>query len=183
MSEQVVFPIAVVLVIMVMLVSMYNRFIKYRNYIEAKWSDIDVALKRRHNLIPSLLELVRGYSKYETSTLESVTAQRGGNAEYSPKTSAQESEISKSLGGLIAVAENYPDLKASQNFESLQNSLNEIEQEIQNARTNYNGSVRKYNTHVESFPSNVMASIFNFSKYQYFNLELATQRELPKIEL
>jgi LemA protein len=183
MSEQIVFPLFAVFICIFLLVGMYNRFIKYRNYIEAKWSDIDVALKRRHNLIPSLLELVRGYSKYETSTLESVTAQRSGNAEFGPKTSAQESEISKSLGGLIAVAENYPDLKASQNFESLQNSLNEIEQEIQNARTNYNGSVRKYNTHLESFPSNIMASIFNFSKYQYFNLELATQRELPKIEL
>lgn len=183
MSEQIVFPIVIIFICIGVTVGMYNRFIKYRNFIEAKWSDIDVALKRRHNLIPSLLELVRGYSKYETSTLESVTAQRTSSAEYSPQTSEHESLISKSLGGLIAIAENYPDLKASQNYESLQHSLNEVEQEIQNARTSYNASVRKYNTHVESVPSNVMASIFKFTKYQYFNLELATQRELPKIDL
>lgn len=183
MSEQIVFPIVIIVICIGATVGMYNRFIKYRNYIEAKWSDIDVALKRRHNLIPSLLELVRGYSKHETSTLESVTNQRTYSAEYSPQTGEQESQISKSLGGLIAVAENYPDLKASHNYESLQNSLNEIEEEIQNARTSYNASVRKYNTHVESFPSNLMASIFSFSKYQYFNLELATQRELPKIDV
>ena len=183
MSEEIVLPLMAVLVVIFILVGMYNRFIKYRNFIEARWSDIDVALKRRHNLIPNLLELVKGYTSHESKTLENVTAQRSEGLGQRAQTSEHESLITQSLGGLIAVAENYPDLKASDNFASLQAALNQIEEEIQGSRTGYNGAVRKYNTHVESFPSNIMASVFNFNKYDYFNLELATQRELPKVDL
>lgn len=183
MSEQIVFPIFAVFICVFLLVGMYNRFIKYRNSIESKWSDIDVALKRRHNLIPNLLELVKGYSDHESRTLREVTAQRSKGVTHLAETGEQESLISQSLGGLIALAENYPDLKASANFSSLQAALNQIEQEIQAARTNYNGSVRRYNTHVESFPSNIMASFFRFKRFDYFNLELATQRDLVNVDL
>lgn len=181
MPEEIVFPVVIIGIIIFTLVGMYNRFIKYKNFIEAKWSDIDVALKRRHNLIPNLVELVKGYTSHESETLENVTSQRTNATKQRDQTSEQESLISQSLGGLIAVAENYPELKASENYASLQIALNEIEQEIQTSRTDYNNAVRKYNTHVESFPSNLMASIFNFSSVDYFNLELTTQRDLPKI--
>lgn len=183
MPNEIILPVMAVVICVFMVVSMYNRFIKYRIQIEAGWSDIDVALKRRYNLIPGLIKLVQGYSNHEASALDNVIRQRTGDSENSLQAGEQESQISQSLGGLIAVAENYPDLKASQNFVSLQTSLSEIEQEIQNTRTTYNAAVRKYNTHLESFPSNFMASFFSFRKYEYFNLELATQRAVPRIDI
>lgn len=164
------------------LISTYNGFIKYRNMIQEQWSGIDAALKRRFNLIPKLVEAVKGYARHESEMMEGMTNKRVGSDELSQR-SAEESAISKGLGGLIAVAENYPDLKASQNYTVLQNALNEVEGEIQKARRTYNGAVRKYNTHVESFPSNVMAKLFRFSKADYFTLELATQREVPELDL
>lgn len=162
-------------------ISIYNRFVKYRNMIEETWSGIDVALKRRFNLLPNLISAVKGYRKHEAEVLQNLTEQRHGSESLESRT-AEESEISKSLTGLLAVAEEYPDLKASENFLNLQQTLDQIEAEIQRARDKYNNAVRLLNTMVEQFPSNIIAKIFNFTRADYFSLELATQRTLPEVE-
>lgn len=162
-------------------INTYNRFIKYRNLIEENWSGIDVALKRRFNLLPNLITAVKGYREHEAGVLQDLTTQRQGSTNMATR-SAEESEISKSLTGLLAVAEEYPDLKASDNFLSLQTTLDQIEAEIQKARDKYNTAVRSLNTMVEQFPSNIIARIFNFTRADYFSLELATQRTLPEVE-
>jgi len=160
----------------------YNKFIRYRNMIEENWSGIDVALKRRFNLIPNLVSATRGYSEHEADVLAGTAAARSTAASVASREE-EESRISRSLSGIIALAEAYPDLKASANFLALHHSLDEIEQEIQQARRRYNYSVRKFNTLVESFPSNVIARKFGFGRRNFFSLELVTQRELPQVEL
>ncbi len=168
------------LVAVLWLVGTYNSFIKRRNMLEEQWSGIDVALRRRYNLIPNLIKAVKGYGQHESELLQKTTEQRTSGNNIAQRA-ASESEISRSLNNLLAVAEQYPDLKASSNFLALQSSLNEIEKEVQQARQNYNAAVRKFNTLVESFPSNIMARIFNFKIFNYFTLELATQREFPDV--
>lgn len=157
----------------------YNKFVKYRNRIEEAWSGIDVALKRRANLIPNLVRVIEGYGSHESKIFQEKTRQLGEISDSSRME--QESQISKSLGGLLALAEAYPDLKASENFLDLQNSLDEIEQEIQQARNRYNSFVGRLNTLVESFPASFIARKFNFEKQEYLALELATQREMPNV--
>lgn len=159
----------------------YNGFIKYRNRIEESWSRIEVALKRRFNLIPNLIRSVQGYEEHEAEVLQKVSGRFTGTTNV-PERIEEESRLSRSLHGLLAVAEDYPDLKASQNFLSLQNSLNEIEQDIQQARNRFNEAIRRYNTLVESFPSSYLARKYNFPKADYFTLELATQREMPTVD-
>lgn len=161
-------------------VFIYNRFIKDRNTIDEAWSGIDVQLKRRHNLIPNLVETVKGYARHEAETLEKVTAQRTGGR--MADINKQETEISKALVNLFAVAESYPDLKASTNFVDLQKQLSEVEDQIQLARRYFNGAVRVYNTRVESIPSNLVASFAGFTKREFFEIEVAAERELPKVE-
>ncbi|MGD8958851.1 MAG: LemA family protein [Desulfobacteraceae bacterium] len=159
----------------------YNRFIKYRNNIEEAWSSIDVALKRRFNLVPNLIRVIEGYSQHEAKLL-------GAAGEALPRTNAkarraeEESRISRSLTGLLALAEAYPDLKASANFAALQNTLDEVEEDIQKARNRYNRYVGKLNTLVESFPAALIARKFGFEKQNYFTLDLATQREMPAVD-
>ncbi len=169
------------LIAVLWLIGTYNNFIKRRNMIEEQWSGIDVALRRRYNLIPNLIKAVKGYGKHESELLQKTTEQRT-NGNNIAQRAASESEISRSLNNLLAVAEQYPDLKASNNFLALQSSLNEIEKEVQQARRGYNAAVRKFHTLVESFPSNIMAKIFNFKTFNYFTLELATQREFPDVD-
>ncbi|MDW7771474.1 MAG: LemA family protein [Desulfobulbaceae bacterium] len=163
------------------IITTYNNFIKYKNLIEEKWSGIDVALKRRFNLIPNLINATKGYSRHESDVLTRTVMARTATSSVASREE-EESEISKSLSGIIALAEAYPDLKASANFLALQNSLNEVEEEIQRARTLYNYSVRKFNTLAESFPSSLIARKFGFTRQNYFSLELATQRELPEVD-
>jgi LemA protein len=158
----------------------YNRFIKYKNRIEEAWSGIDVALKRRSNLIPNMIRAIEGYSDHEAKILMSKSDHRTGSTEMSNRVE-EESQISKSLRGILAVAEAYPDLKASGNFMELQNNLNEIEEDIQKARNRHNSSVNRFNTLVESFPSKYIAQKYGFEKQKYFSLDLATQRELPEV--
>lgn len=162
-------------------IATYNKFIKYKNMIEEKWSGIDVALKRRHNLIPNLVNATKGYSAHESEVLNNTTKTRSEAVDVTSREE-EESQISRSLSVIIALAEAYPDLKASNNFLALQQSLNEIEEEIQKARTMYNFSIRKFNTLVESFPSSLIALKFGFTVQNYFSLELATQRELPQVD-
>jgi LemA protein len=186
--------------------STYNRFVKYRNRIEEAWSSIDVALKRRFNLIPNLQKAVAAYGSHEAQVFketDSVAAvskeavsregvsregvsKEGVSKEAAtdaPQRAESESRISHGLDGLLALAEDYPDLKASQNFLSLQARLSEVETDIQTARQKFNGAVRRYNTLIDSIPSNLIARKFNFTKVAYFSLELATQREVPDIDL
>ncbi|MBW1634756.1 MAG: LemA family protein [Deltaproteobacteria bacterium] len=157
----------------------YNKFIKYRNRIEESLQGIDVALKRRANLIPSLVKVVEKYSSHEDKIFQEKTRQLGMLSE--PNRLEEEQQISRNIGGLLAIAEAYPDLKASTNFLDLQNNLDEIEQDVQQARNRYNGYIARFNTQVESFPASYIARKFHFTKQDYLVLELATQREMPNI--
>lgn len=175
------FLVIVGIVFVVIAISTYNKFIKNRNRIEESWSGIDVALKRRFNLIPNMVNAVKLYNEHEADMLAKTTEARHGS-EALAERSAEESAITQSLQGLIALAEAYPDLKASQNFLALQASLSDVEKEIQDARVEFNAAVRKNNTLVQSFPSSIIARLFNFRSAEYFSLELATQRSMPEIK-
>lgn len=165
----------------------YNKLVKARQLTEEGWSGIDVQLKRRSNLIPNLVEAVKGYMKHEKGLLEEITKLRANAAaaeDADPGTrAAAESALSGGLLRLNAVMENYPDLKANENVMDLQNSLDEIETEIQLSRRYYNGAVRNNNVLVESFPSNLVANQFSFGKAEYFEIEDAADKAVPKVEL
>lgn len=163
----------------------YNLFIRDKNLIKEAWSGIDVQLKRRHNLIPNLVESVKGYSKYERNLLENITQKRSEAAkiENIKEKAPAESDLSGMLKNLFIVAENYPDLKANQNFLDLQHLLVEIEDQLQYARRYYNGAIRNYNIRVESFPSNIIAGIFDFKQDNFFEISLATEKSTPEVKL
>lgn len=165
-------------------VAIYNTLIKLRNMKEEGWSGIDVQLKRRSNLIPNLLESVKGYMGHERSVLEKVTELRtqSMNASSVEAKIAAESALTRSLGKLFAVAENYPELKASQNFMDLQQQLSELEDEIQMARRYYNGTVRNLNVGIETFPNSIVAGMFNFEKGEFFEIENEEDRAVPKVD-
>ena len=163
----------------------YNGLVKARQMSSEAWSGIDVQLKRRANLIPNLLASVKGYAKHESETLENVTKMRAkvdqvAKGDIAGRAQA-EGMLSQALGRLMAVAENYPDLKANENFLDLQNSLSEMEHEIQMARRYYNGAARALNVKVESFPSNIIANTFKFEMADYFELENEADRAVPKV--
>jgi len=163
----------------------YNGLVRVRQMVQEAWSGIDVQLKRRADLIPNLVETVKGYASHEKEALERVTEMRA-RAQNVPAgdiqgRAAAEGMLTQALGRLLAVAEAYPDLKASQNFADLQRALETTEREIQMARRYYNGSVRELNTKVESFPSNLVAGQFGFAKADYFELENPSDRQLPEV--
>jgi LemA protein len=176
---------AIVIVIVFWFVIVYNKFVKDKNLIREAWSGIDVQLKRRNDLIPNLVDAVKAYSGYEKSLFEKI-------AELRNKTSTQqqvkekartENDITKAIINLFAVAEAYPDLKASTNFLDLQKELAETEDQLQYARRYYNGVVRDYNIRVESFPSNLIANTFNYKVEDYFEIELASERLSPQVKI
>ena len=177
--------IAFAAALVVWAVVMYNLFIRDRNLIKEAWSGIDVQLKRRHNLVPNLVASVQGYSTHEKTLLEDITKKRSEAVKSeSVKEKAQaESDLSGMLKNLFIVEENYPDLKASENFLNLQNQLTEIEDQLQYARRYYNGAVRNYNIRVESFPSNIIAGIFSFKQENFFEITLATERATPQVKI
>ena len=179
MEPLLIFSLFLLFIIGVILIGTYNRFIKYKNRIEEAWSGIDVALKRRFNLIPNLIRVIEGYSEHEAKILMSNSNQINGTSTISNRVE-EESQLSKSLQGALALAEAYPDLKASANFIDLQNTLDGIERDIQNARNRYNRAVNKFNTMIESFPASLIAKKYKFEKQNYFALDLATQRESPE---
>jgi len=164
-------------------VSLYNQLVKLRNGSESAWSDIDVQLKRRYELIPNLVETVKGYAKHEQSTFEQVTQARSQAMQASgPEAKATaEGALTKTLKSLFAVAEAYPELRANQNFLSLQQELSSLEDAIQNARRYYNAVVRDLNTRCEAFPSNMVASQFGFEKKEYFELDAVEERTAPSV--
>lgn len=174
----------VVLVLLILAVS-YNRFISQRALVQESWKQIDVELQRRHDLIPNLLAAVKGYMAHEASVLAAVTearAQAQGHSTDAPAArQAPEGELSRALGKLFAVAEAYPDLKASANFLQLQEEIAETENRIAAGRRFYNGNVRAYNTRVQSVPSNVVAGMFRFKLADYFEIEDPEVREVPTV--
>jgi len=176
--------ILIVLVVAVLgVVTIYNRLVKYRAMVQEGWSGIDVQLKRRADLIPNLLETVKGYMGHEKSVLDQVTElrTRAMNARNVGEKARAEGLLGAALGNLFAVAENYPDLKASVNFLELQKSLADIEEQLQLSRRYYNGAVRELNIAVASFPSNIVARAFNFIPAEYFEIEDQADRAVPRV--
>jgi len=161
----------------------YNKLVGLRQRSEEAWSDIDVQLKRRTDLIPNLVETVKGYAAHERGTLDAVVRARGAAmTAQTPDTRAQaENALTSALRQLFALAEAYPDLKANQNFAQLQTSLGEIENVIQDSRRYYNAVVRDFNTTIDTVPTNVIASMFRFAKRQYFELESQQDRQAPRV--
>lgn len=158
----------------------YNRLITLRNRTKEAWSDIDVQLKRRHNLIPNLVETVQGYASHERELLENVTKARtlAMQAQGMKERGAAENMLSDTLKSLFAVAENYPDLKASTNFLELQRELRDTEDKIQASRRFYNTNVRDFNTKIESFPSNLIAGLFSFKSREFFEADAVAKEPM-----
>lgn len=176
--------LAVVFLVVVAVIGIYNRLVTFRNRVEDAWSQIDVQLKRRYDLIPNLVETVKGYAAHESQVFEKVTEARANaiNASGVAKQAEAENMLTSTLKSLFAVAENYPDLKASQNFMMLQEELSGTEGKIAYARQFYNDTVMKLNTATETFPSNLIASTFGFSKREYFETEGEAEREPVKVD-
>ena len=167
--------LGIIAVVIIGFIVIYNSLVRRRNQADEAWSDIDVQMKRRYDLIPNVVETVKGYAAHESGVLEGVTAAR--TAAMGAKTSGEKLQAENALSGtlktLFAVAENYPDLKANANFLDLQRELADTENKIQGSRRFYNGSVMDYNTSLESFPSNVIAGMFGFVKKELFGLDTA----------
>ncbi len=175
--------VAVITALLVWVIWTYNRFIRLDNLANEAWSGIDVQLKRRYDLIPNLVAATRAYKDYEQELLTTVAELRNLNGQPSQARAESETRLSESIGRLIALAEAYPDLKASEQFLELQRALVQVEEDIQYARRYFNGSVRDWNNQVESFPSLIIARTFNFRQREFFEIQLATMREAPKVEL
>jgi LemA protein len=183
-----VLPVIIIVVIVVLLilffVAQYNGLVRLRNRVDNSWSQIDVQLKRRHDLIPNLIETVKGYAAHEQGTFEKVVqARNAAMSAQGPAESAQaENVLTGALKSVFALAEAYPDLKANQNFLSLQEELTSTEDRISYARQFYNDSVLKYDNKIETFPSNTIAGMFGFKPREYFKTDDPTDREVPKVE-
>src|SRR5882757_10383965 len=171
--------LVILVVIAVVLVGMYNNLVQLRVRCDTAWSDIDVQLKRRHDLIPNLVETVKGYATHERGTFEDIAKYRSQAMQATtPEGKAMaENQLSGALKSLFAVAENYPELKASEQFTQLQGSLNTTEDTIQNSRRYYNAVVRDLNTKIQSFPTNILAGMFDFKARQFFETTEAADRE------
>jgi LemA protein len=164
-------------------ISIYNSLVKLRNQVKNAWSQIDVQLKRRHDLIPNLIETVKGYMTHERDTLENITKARSQAvaAESVGDKAKAEGELTSALGKFNLVVENYPDLKANQNFLSLQEELTSTENKISFSRQNYNDQVLFYNNKIQMFPSNMVAGMFQFTEEEFFEIEDEKEKEVPKV--
>lgn len=176
--------IGVLVLIVLYAVSIYNRLVKLKNLVQEAWSSIDVMLKKSHDLIPNLVETVKGYATHEKETLENVTKARNlaAGANTVEGKEAAEKSLNQAMVNLFAVAEQYPDLKANTNFQQLQAELSSIENDIEKSRRYYNGTARENNTLVESFPSNVIANMYKFEKAKFFELDNIAERAVPKVK-
>jgi LemA protein len=175
--------LGVIVVLGFFVVGVYNGLIQLKNKVDEGWADIDTQLKRRYDLIPNMVETVKGYAKHEKETLENVTKARNmAMGATTPDEKAQaENMLSGTLKSLFALAENYPDLKANANFMELQSTLKEIEEHIQLSRRYYNATVRDFNTKIEIFPDNIVAGALKFEKRKFFEIEKAEERENVKV--
>jgi len=179
--------LVVIVVLAIAIIIMYNSLIRLKNRVEEAWSDIDVQLKRRYDLIPNLVETVKGYAQHERETLEKVIqarnvamqAQSGGNAK---ELASAENALSSTLKSIFALSENYPDLKANQNFLELQRELSDTENKIQASRRFYNGNVKDFNTKLQIFPTNIFARMLGFKNRDYFEVEDAKEREVVSVK-
>lgn len=182
--------IAVTVIVVVILlaafyaIGIYNRLVKLKNLVAEAWSGIDVQLKKRYDLIPNLVETVKGYAAHEKETFENVTRARTAaqQANTVEGHQAAENKLNDALMNLFAVAERYPDLKANANFLDLQDKLAGVEGDIEKARRYYNGNVRDQNTLIETFPSNVIANAFGFTKSAFFDLEDQAEKQAPSVK-
>jgi LemA protein len=171
--------LGVVVLIGFVLIGIYNSLVQLRVRCDSSWSDIDVQLKRRHDLIPNLVETVKGYASHEKDTFENIAKFRSQAMQASSPAdkAVAENQLTGALKSLFAVAENYPQLQASQEFTQLQTSLNQTEDSIQNSRRYYNAVVRDLNTKIQSFPTNILAGMFGFQQRQFFEVSDAADRE------
>ena len=176
--------LALVVVVGLWAVATYNGFVRLRNLVQESWRQIDVELHRRHDLIPNLVETVKGYAAHERGVFDEVTTARAAAASTGSgvaEQAAQENALTSALGRLFAVAENYPVLRASENFLALQTELATTEDRIAAGRRFYNANVRAMNTKVESFPANVVAGMFGFTRAEYFEISDPQVREVPRV--
>ena len=179
--------ILIVVAVAIYVAVVFNRLVRTRQMSDEAWSGVDVQLKRRSDLVPNLVEAVKGYAAHERSVLDEVTRLRGAaravpDSDVAARAQA-EGALSAGLGRLIALSENYPDLKASANFLGLQQQLADLENELQMARRYFNGAVRNFNVLVQSFPSNLIARMFGFSTRAFFELADADERAVPSVDL
>jgi LemA protein len=177
--------IGLVVLLIITFIAVYNSLVRLRNQVKNAWAQIDVQLKRRYDLIPNLMETVKGYMKHERETLEAVTnarnlAQQAASSGVGARSKA-EGELSSALSKLLAVVENYPDLKANQNFLALQEELTSTENKISFSRQFYNDSVLKFNNKTQMFPSNIIAGMTGFKAEEFFEVTVAAEREAPKV--
>ncbi|NWG45062.1 MAG: LemA family protein [Alphaproteobacteria bacterium] len=174
----------VALLVLLWAIALYNTLVRRRALVEEGWSGIETQLKRRANLVPNLIETVKGYAAHERGTLEDLTAARTASLRAHTVEEQAEAQrtLGRALGSLMAVAEAYPDLKASQTFGQLQTELAEIEDQIQLSRRYYNGTVRDLNIMVDQFPSNIVAGRFGFRKATFFEIEDAAERSVPRVD-
>jgi LemA protein len=176
--------LVVVVLVIFYFVGIYNALIRLRNQVKNAWSQIDVQLKRRHDLIPNLVETAKGYMQHERETLENITKARSQamSAQGVGEKSKAEGLLSGAISRFLLVVENYPDLKANQNFLALQEELTSTENKIAFARQAYNDQVLFFNNKIQMFPSNIVAQMFNFQKEEFFEIEEEKEREAPKVD-
>lgn len=174
-----VFPVLLIIFV----IGIYNALIRLRNQVDNAWSQIDVQLKRRHDLIPNLVETAKGYMKHERETFEEITKARSQamGAKTVSEASKAEGALGEALSKFMLVVENYPDLKANQNFLAVQEELTSTENKIAFSRQSYNDQVLFFNNKIQMFPSNIIAGMFKFDKRDFFEIEIAVEREVPKV--
>src|SRR5690242_1592310 len=170
-------------IVIVVTIAMYNGLVSLKVQCDNAWSDIDVQLKRRYDLIPNLVETVKGYAAHEKGTLEGVIAARNSAmaAQGPAEKAGAEGVLATALRKVFALAESYPQLRAVESFNQLQQTLNQIEDSVQNARRYYNAVVRDFNTKIAQFPSNILAGMFNFKAREFFEITAPAEREVPKV--
>lgn len=175
--------LGVVVFLVFVFIAMYNSLVQGRIQVQNAWSQIDVQLKRRHDLIPNLVETAKGYVKHERGTLEAITQARSAAMQATGPAAAAKAEgaLSDALSKFFLVVENYPDLKANQNFLAVQEELSSTENKVSFARQFYNDQVLAYNTKVQSVPTNIVAGMFSFKLSEFFQIDAATDREVPKV--
>ena len=176
--------LVVIAIVVMFVISIYNSLIQLRNRVKNAWSQIDVQLKRRHDLIPNLLETIKGYMKHEREIMENITKYRSQAMDAGSVGEKAQAEglLSGALGQLRVQVENYPDLKANQNFLSLQEELTSTENKISFARQSYNDQVLFYNNKIQMFPSNIIAGMFQFKEEEFFEVEDEKERAVPKVD-
>jgi LemA protein len=184
LTVSIVVLLGIVLALALWIIAVYNGLVTLRNRVDEAWSDIDVQLKRRYDLIPNLIETVKGYATHERETLEKVIAARTAamGAQSTHDKAVAENALSQTLKSLFAVTENYPDLKASQGFLQLQDDLKDTEDKIQASRRFYNANVRDFNTKIQVFPNNIIAGQLKFQKYEFFEIANPAERENVQVK-